>query len=308
MNKIKNVILFIVIFIVVFIGCEKILIRKDGNYIKQLRINALKKNSIDLIMIGSSHGNNGFIPKIFDKELKLESYNMGKTGIRIEQIEFLLQEYIKRQSPKYLIIEAFSFAPMEEKDQKLLANWAFDGLSLSTNKILAINTLISKDKINHIFPILQYHERWKKLEIRDFKFKYNKDINKGFGTENIEVDSEKIGEWFSNDFSKLNEIREITDSQTKSLENILKICKEKKIKVILVTLPYKQQLGLDAKELVKINNYLNKKYPEVLNIDLNKMYLDLKPTYKEFKNEGHLNNIGAKKYSEFVAKYLKKYN
>lgn len=304
-KKIIKVLLFLLIFVILFNIFQEILIRKDGGYYKQKNIYNLKKNSIDLIIIGSSHSNNGFVPKVFDEILEVNSFSMGKTGARIEQVEFLLKEYLKRQSPKIVVIEGFSFTPIAEEHFKVLANWSFDAFRFSFNKINAILSTTKKNKINHIFPILEYHERWKILEKNDFKFhrKYN-DKNKGWGAGNKKI--EKQDEWFKKDFSNEKGIREINKSEKNAIENIIKICKEKNIKLYIVTLPYKYQLKMNAYEMVKINNYLIKNYSSDIKVlDLNREYIKNNTNSFEFQDEGHLNQKGAYKYSEIVANFIK---
>ena len=116
----------------------------------------------------------------------------------------------------------------------------------------------------------------------------------------------KPDDWFDKDFSKVKEIREINKTEKESLENIIKICKRKNIKLFIITLPYKNQLGFDALEMIKVNNYLEENYKEnVIILDLNKKYKELKVNSSEFVNEGHLNQKGAYKYSKYVAEFLK---
>lgn len=304
-KKIIKIFIFISIFIIFFNIIQEVLIRKDSDYYKQRNIYNLKENSIDMFIIGSSHSNNGFVPKVFDNILKLNSFNMGKTGARIEQVEFLLKEYLKNQSPKILLIEGFSFTPIAKEHFKILANWSFDAFNFSLNKVQAIFTTTKEKRINHIFPIFEYHERWKELKYHDFKNnrKY-KNENKGWGTSNKKI--EKQDDWFKKDFSKENGIREITESEKIALDNIIKICKEKNINLYIITLPYKYQLGMNAYEMVKVNNYLKKNYnSDIKFLDLNCEYIKNDTNSFEFIDDGHLNQKGAYKYSEITANFIK---
>lgn len=304
-KKIIRIGVFLLVFSIIFSYLQNILIRKDGNYYRQKQIYNLPKNSIDLMIIGSSHSDNGFIPEVFDEVLKLNSYNMGRTGARIEQVEFLLKEYLKSQNPKILLIEGFSFTPIANEHYKVLANWSFDSFKFSLNKVNAIFTTTKEKRIYHIFPILEYHDRWKKSETKDLEEPekyYNR--NKGWGTSNKKLD--KKDNWFESDFSLEKNEREINISEKRSLENIIKICKKNNIKLYIVTLPYKNQLGMNAQEITKVNNYLKNKYKEeIILYNLNENYKKNNTTYSEFIDEGHLNITGAYKYSRLVAKFIK---
>ena len=55
--------------------------------------------------------------------------------MRIEQIAYRLQEAVKNQSPKLLVIETFSFAPMELSNDEVVRRYALDYMPLSTEKI-----------------------------------------------------------------------------------------------------------------------------------------------------------------------------
>lgn len=76
MKNIKIIIkgiIFIVIFCFIFDIAQEILLNKDGNYYKQKIIYSLKEDTIDLFLVGSSHNDSGFVPKVFDNILELES-------------------------------------------------------------------------------------------------------------------------------------------------------------------------------------------------------------------------------------------
>src|SRR5437870_3052083 len=66
-----------------------------------------KKNSIDLLFLGSSHCYRSFNPAIFDEKLGTNSFNMASPSQSPLTSYYVLKEVLKRQSPKIVILEVF---------------------------------------------------------------------------------------------------------------------------------------------------------------------------------------------------------
>ena len=118
---------------------------------------------------------------------------------------------------------------------------------------------------------------------------------------------EEEDDYFTVDLSSCSDIQEITPTQEESFEEILETAEEKNIKVILVSVPFKNQLGMDSIEMVKINNYLKDNYVDdenVFMLDMNRMYKELDFSYKDLYNEGHVNTVGAYKVTECLLEYM----
>lgn len=106
---------------------------------------------------------------------------------------------------------------------------------------------------------------------------------------------------------KLQENRNL-DFNIKLIEKIIKKCKEKSIKVILVTTPFKKYYNsFFEQDLLKNNFYDN---IERIRSKYNLLYFDFSHDYKNFNDEkyfrdyDHLNEEGSKKFMEILEKKL----
>lgn len=91
------------------------------------------------------------------------------------------------------------------------------------------------------------------------------------------------------------------------MEKRLAAAKQKTIKILLVAVPFKQQLGMDAIGSVEVNNYLEATYvdgTDVRLLDMNRMRRELDFGYPDLLNEGHVNGAGAKKVTACLADFI----
>ena len=92
------------------------------------------------------------------------------------------------------------------------------------------------------------------------------------------------------------------------IEKIIEKCKEKSIKVILITTPFKKEYNNFFKEDLLKNNFYDN--IEKIRRKYNLLYFDLSHDYKNFDEErdfrdyDHLNEEGSKKFMEILDEKL----
>ncbi len=116
-HKILKVIFFIGIFSCIFFGVTENLFKRRTPIVDYV-YNKAPKNSIDLLFVGSSHSYLGFNTKIFDNSFNINSYNFATGAQSIEGSYYAIMEILKKQSPKIIVLEAFSLYLESEKDKK----------------------------------------------------------------------------------------------------------------------------------------------------------------------------------------------
>lgn len=99
-----------------------------------------------------------------------------------------------------------------------------------------------------------------------------------------------------------------TPTETECLENLLELLEEKNVPLVFVSLPYRQQMGMDSIQQIKVNNYLRRHYvngESVKMLDMNLMWDELDFGYHDLYDEGHANAVGADKFTATLLDYLK---
>lgn len=299
------------LFFVLFSFSNALLLLKDGNWMRYQNYQSLVPNTIDIIYMGSSHSEVGIVPAIIDESVNVKSFNYSVTGMRIEQGVFRLRDMLKTQTPKLIVLDTFSFTPVEEENREVLTRWAFDSLPLSKNKVEAVNHVIKENREAYYVPFLKYHTRWKEISARDLQLLRDQSLYEtvGFGGTTAIEKMEEEDFYFLEFMYDPNYTVPINSSQKQCFEEFLEIAKKKNIKILLITVPYKVQLGMSSQELTGINNFLEQNYVDqntVKMLDMNKYYRELDFGYSDLFNEGHVNRSGAKKVSEFLAYYIQK--
>lgn len=139
----------------------------------------LKRDTVDVLFLGSSHGSCGFLPQELYDDYGITSYNLSCEQQSVLTSYYWLKEACKYQKPKVVVFECYmlfgdnSYGPLVSEPD--ITRKAFESMRWSKNKIDAINDICEIDtnenKVSYFFPHILYHERWKDLERKDVDFK-----------------------------------------------------------------------------------------------------------------------------------------
>ena len=135
----------------------------------------LPEDSLDVLILGSSHAITGVdTQKLYDDH-GYKSYTLGCSEQNIAVSYFYLKEALKTQHPKAVILETLMAFPF--RDDKILyssaasSEKALNYMKPGMNRLRAVYE-ISKydselDPLGMILHFLQYHERWDNLSEKD---------------------------------------------------------------------------------------------------------------------------------------------
>lgn len=302
---------FFLIGILLFRLTDLVLLERNS-YAKYRSYKAEER--VDVLVLGSSHSDGGINAGQLETMLnegggRTEVFNYSIYGMRIEQMYFFVREILKEKTPELIVLDTFSFVPVAEEHREILARRALDVFPLSQNKVEAIKYLISEDRWSYYLPIIKYHTRWKELSEYDLSVMADKQLWEMAGKsdqQNAEA-MENIDDYFGTDTTQMDEMEEINETEKECLESVLSIAEEKGIDILLVTVPFKQQLGMDSMRMICVNNYLRDKYVDgdhVRMLDLNRKWAELEFGYADLANEGHCNGSGARKVTEYIGNFL----
>lgn len=273
------------------------------------------QENVDVLILGSSHSDNGISAQQMENYIQkhagvsLSVFNYSIYGMRIEQMYYFMREVLKEKSPDLIILETFAFVPIAENDREILARRAFDVFPLSRNKLDAIGYCVTEDRWSYYLPIMKYHSRWKELTGADVRVLFDRSLWQDAGKKlnGVKAAMEREDAYFDTDTSLITETEEINDTERESLEKLLALAEEKKIRILFASVPFKTQLGMDSLRMIRINNYLAEHYTDgadVRLLDMNRLWKQLDFDYDDLYNEGHCNKSGAKKVTKCLSEYL----
>lgn len=314
-NKIflvSKIIIFLIIGIILYLHINDAFMEKStyGKY-----LNFKKMENVDVLVLGSSHSDNGIGAEDMEGKLaeslgcEVDVYNYSIYGMRIEQMYYVFKELLKKQKPEVIVIETFSFVQTEPENREILARRAFDYFPLSLNKLEAVRYCTDGNYKTYLVPIMKYHTRWKELTINDIGYRYRDDLWGEYGRKysTIKDKMETVDDYFKQDFAGITEQQKLGDRTEEKLQDILALAKENNIKVLFLSIPFKEQLGVNSVENIRMNNYVYEHYVDgdsVQMLDLNKQMNEMKFDYKYLYNEGHCNKTGAKKVTKKLSAYI----
>ena len=177
--EIVKVTLFCMIGIIIFVMSTYILIPKwyyPDTTLPEATSRAIQgfydepKDSIDCIILGTSHPLYGIQAMELYREYGITSYNLSTCAQPMQVSYYLLMEALKLQHPKIVVMDISNIFGKDGSE----AEWRYviDNMKLSANKIKFAEVFNSRFEngtfINAIFPFFRYHDRWSSLNELDF--------------------------------------------------------------------------------------------------------------------------------------------
>ncbi len=298
--------LFLLPILLFFIGLE-LFVQNDKNSFKTIA-NYFKENkaTAEILILGSSHNQNGFNPKYFDKKTVNISY--GSQDIKIDSVLFF--NNIKEMNSVKKVIFELDYHRMDVENESNFyrypwyyfyynveiypLNW-FSKISLYSSNPEFFNAIIkNKFSKNHKDQVIN-------------KFGYV-EANYDNQFEQMKYDSISI---FNSAKERLKDRhKEVSEKafnmNKRRIVSIIEYCDANNIKLYFLSSPLFQTYiankieNKNAKMIALIND-LRSKY-KINYIDFQN---DNRFSVKDFRNDDHLNDIGAKKYSLIINEIMK---
>ncbi len=264
-------------------------------------------DSIDLVIVGSSHVNNGIIPHIFWEESNLSASNVYSWAQPMWTAYHYIVEALNQQDPDIVLLDMYgmmygnSYMMPEEIDKinyassfNLDMNWNFLQL-IRTSETAGIDLRPSEDFLN----LPRFHTRWKNFnrQMLTYNPHKSKDYLKGYGVSFVEEPQRQ--EMFST-----TETQVPYEFCVSYLDKIVELCKKKDVDLIFTMIPY-----VYSETEQRINNWIiayaedhNIPYIDYIGKDRDRIVLDYD---HDFSDHAHLNFFGAQKVTRDLAKTLK---
>lgn len=203
----------------------------------------MKEDSIDVLFLGTSVVNNAFIPQELYDKYGIRSYNFASPEQSIPLSYCYLEEVMKYQSPKLVVLDAYYLNKINDNDlnapQQCLRR-AIDPMKWSKHKIKAIFELCQLDEVErplaYFLPVYCFHDRWKEIGCVDFDDAGKmKDPLYGWACDTSTYGTmESYEEYY---YSGSSETVEFDAVMMEYLEKIRLLCEASGAELMLTTLP-----------------------------------------------------------------------
>lgn len=125
----------------------------------------------DILFVGDCEVYENFTPPTLYAEYGITSYIRGSAQQLVWQSYYLLEEMLKRETPRAVVFNVYALRygePQNEAYNRL----TLDGMKLSSSKLRAIKASMTEDEslASYLFPLLRFHDRWSDLTEEDFAY------------------------------------------------------------------------------------------------------------------------------------------
>ncbi|MDR2883695.1 MAG: DUF1574 domain-containing protein [Deferribacteraceae bacterium] len=302
MKKLLLTILFLVCAVLVAWQVNEVLKFKhtDGNLILEAFYS--NKKPIDVLMLGSSHTYDHLNAGIMWRSEGVSAFALAAGSQRYWSSYYYLKESLKYLKPQVLIFDVGGGARYSGRhSDSTITIWSTLGLRSYIDKARSIALSVpSIDRRVSIFlGIPEYHSRYRELKEDDFPFLTSKEISSVvFGRIHTNIYKNNI-----QDMSSIQDMKALDEKDEEFFLKILDLAKQNDIKVLLVKSPY--QLPPEHQKIYNyIDNIAKAHGVEFLNFNLSYKDVGIDPLY-DFRDFSHFNVHGIKKYSMYLAKYLR---
>lgn len=177
-KRICKALSFVLIGILIFGVLQQIFVPKRFPYDKNNDAGKLRyflgeeEDSMDVLVLGTSHSSRGILPMEMYESYGIKSYNLSTSLQPVEVSYYTLQEAIKTQKPSVVVWDVSGLYI----DYADLPHWKMimDEMKIGKNKELFVKEYLNRYRdtgetlISLMFPLLEYHTRWKELAKQDF--------------------------------------------------------------------------------------------------------------------------------------------
>lgn len=276
---------------------------EDGIY-NLKRFYNLEDNTVDCLVLGSSHAYENINPAVIWEEAGIATYDLCSSAQPMWNTYYYLKEALKTQSPQLVVLDVYSLVYeddyMDNDPSRIIKN--IYGLKPSKIYFEAFRDSVRKENWKlYGLQYIQYHNRYTDLTSVDF------------GRENQELEYSMGGaiNWEIGGFEepKINnsgEIVPIPYRQEEYYRKIIDLCEESNVELFICVTPhagYNQyntsEMGIfnAAKEIAESNS--------VPFVNFNDYYDEIGMDWsKDCADAVHLSYLGNEKFSRFLAKYL----
>ncbi len=303
--QLLHITLFMIIFVILFsVACRILSFKYDDGILQMRQFYRLDRDSVDILVLGSSHAFVDIDPEIIKEYTGAETYDLCASMQSMWHTYYDLEEALKYQSPRLIILDVFRIVDEFDysKESKLIKS--VYGMRPSKTKLAAIKAGLKEDDIAgemlYFTGFASYHSRYGELDTRDLTF-FN-DIPKDYRGHYV---ADNVSPQIRPDVDSVTDRYPITDKSREYFLKILDLARKEDISLLLVNVPYivtedDRKVYNSLEDLLGGLDHQNVEY-----IDFNDMYDELGIDFeKDFADNEHLNKSGTDKLNAYLGDYI----
>lgn len=301
MKKAVKIIAFLLVLALCYAAVDRVLMIKTDDMTSMSKLRALPKDTVDVLMVGSSHvGMNIDNQRIFD-ETGIASYDLWVGMQPLWSSYYYLNEALKHQSPKVVMVDVFLCGTTADYSSQEVALKNIEMLPFGLNKLKAAFAAFEtwQDSLEAFWGMPYYHARYDELTLADFS---------GNDTDDLSLAVPSQAEGVVNalnilDYDAITDTLPLTEKNQKYLEKLIALCRQNDIELVLIVSPY----GASEEECMRLNSVEQlaaENGVTMLNFlkDWDTQVID---PLTDFYDIGHLNNQGIARFSTLIGQWLK---
>lgn len=121
----------------------------------------MPENSVDILVLGSSHSQYSFCPPYFYQDTGLYSYVLGSACQPLPISYKLLREALKTQHPKLVVLEVFTALPMKEMCDDISCYIIPAFAMTGEEKYQTLKDLPQESQDTYLNPFVATHNKWR---------------------------------------------------------------------------------------------------------------------------------------------------
>lgn len=262
----------------------------------------LEKNSLDVLVLGSSHAYEDINPAVLWEEHGIAAYDLCGSIQPMWNTYYYLKEALKTQKPKLIILEAYCVSlDLDYIDEgRIVKNYY--GLHWSKDKLEAAMESVPREQWREFLPEwVRYHNRYQELESQDF-LPYLGQNNvyrnwKGFGGNCAFMETAEAADFYTEEELPLHEKAE------RYYRKMIELTQKEDIPLLIVVSPY---VGIEREEFGKYNRAerIAEEYG-VPFINYNLLSEEIGLDFGlDAADSGHLNHLGSTKFTSYLGEYI----
>lgn len=260
-------------------------------------LHKLEDDTVDVLIMGSSHAHSGFYTNVFWREYGMATYVLSGSLQTMWDSYHALCDALTTQTPSVIVLDAFALSFDSENMSSAFREYNTRGLKWSKNKLDAILAAVPEEDLSgHLLGYPMYHNRYEDLSKEDFRKSLIHPDNKGthfimFQTPyEPPVEPQNAVIWNPMKKSELY------------YRKIIELTLEREIPLLVVVTPFRYTEEEFGKMLAA--EKIAKEY-DIPFLDCNRVSEEIGIDYALSTSDGtHLNFHGGPLFSRYVAGYL----
>ena len=293
---------FLIIFFILWVLINQVMIfKQEDGTLPARNFYDLPADSVDVLVLGSSHAGMNVSSKTLWDEYGIASYRLWGSIQPIWNSYYYLREALEYQHPKVILLDAHSLTFDQEYGTYPVQVKNTLGLRLSRNKVENIlASAPAEDRAAMLLGLPVYHNRYNELAEEDFDYMFWQ------AHPEMQILSSEDST-FVHSFSILepdlsDEEAPLGEKEEKYFRMLLEYCREQQVPLEIVASPYEIS-AVEQRKFRRVQSIAAEYGVRFTDFNLCYRDYDIDPQ-QDYLDPGHFNRYGLPKYARALADLL----